>query len=171
MMKIRHFVHTYTRSAVYFFALLFCFMGQISQAQHRNCSFEESQRAPIPQPTTTELEEYRRQFPACNSPTATKNVRVNVHFMLDDAGGNNFLPDQDGYGNRNYTGYTFAEEMINKANVIWSRQDDGTVGANLYNGTGNPNIPMRVRLLLTGDRKSTRLNSSHITPSRMPSSA
>ena len=70
--------------------------------------------------------------------------------MLDDAGGNNFLPHEDGYGNRNYTGYTFAEEMIEKANVIWGHQDDGTYAAWLYNGTGNKFVPMRVRLLLTG---------------------
>ncbi len=155
MLQIRH-LHTFkNRQSLflpYYLTLICCCFMQTTNAQmHRHhCLFDESQRAEIPQPTAAELEEYRLLFPPCNSPTATKNVRVNVHFMLDDAGGNNFLPHEDGYGNRNYTGFTFAEEMVEKANIIWSRQDDGTVGPSLYNGTGNPNLPMRVRLLLTG---------------------
>jgi len=155
MLQIRHLHKQKYRQNLflpYYLALICCCFMQTTNAQMRrhHCLFDESQRAKIPQPTAADLEEYRLRFPPCNSPTATKNVRVNVHFMLDDAGGNNFLPHEDGYGNPNYTGFTFAEEMIEKANVIWGHQDAGDYGVWLYNGTANKFVPMRVRLLLTG---------------------
>jgi hypothetical protein len=102
---------------------------------------------------------------------STKNVRINIHFMLDDAGGSNFQENHDGYGSPNYNGYMFAEDMVERANELWAVQDDGTYGAWQYNSTANRYIPMRVRLLLTGVyfHKNSYWNSYSEGNSQFPS--
>ena len=69
----------------------------------------------------------------------------------------------------------FGDIQINSFDLVCT---DGTLGG-LVNSTGNAaslTIPAESSAdiavaLFTGDRKSTRLNSSHVTTSRMPSSA
>ena len=56
-------------------------------------------------------------------------------------------------------------EMI----LIYEYMEKGTLKGHLY-GSGLPSLSWKERLE-SSDRKSTRLNSSHVVTSRMPSSA
>jgi hypothetical protein len=92
-----------------------------------NCAVNEGQVKPkIPQPSPDELAAYRAMYPPCADPNATKIIRVNLHFILDDMGEKNFQEYADGYGNIHYDGYKFGEEVINKCNREWAGQDNGT---------------------------------------------
>ena len=61
---------------------------------------------------------------------------------------------------------THAHFMYDRGIPLWA----GKLMGQLYSKLGGTPI-MRGKVDRAGDRKSTRLNSSHITPSRMPSSA
>jgi len=56
-----------------------------------------------------------------DSNTPIKYIRVNIHFMLRSQGDpdypGNFTKTGDGFGNTDYTGYDYAEDLINTANV------------------------------------------------------
>ena len=104
----------------------------------------------LPQPTARQLVEYRNRYPYCNDSTAIKFVRVNIHYILNGAGQHNFQRFSDGWGNSNYNGYQFAEDVINKSNQYWAIQDNGAYSVWQYAGTTDPHIPIRIRVLLNG---------------------
>lgn len=53
-----------------------------------------------------------------NNNTTVKIIRVNIHYMLRATGTPlNFTETDDGNGNSNYTGYNFAEDLVNLANT------------------------------------------------------
>ena len=65
-------------------------------------------------------------------------------------------------------------DLIDEAHSIYNQIKRGDIesvkiGAGTHKRLAD--VPFRITSKTTGDRKSTRLNSSHITRSRMPSSA
>lgn len=53
----------------------------------------------------------------CNDPDNIKHVKVNIHYLLKDDGSGNFHETGDGWGNPYYTGFDYAEDMIDSINV------------------------------------------------------
>ena len=52
----------------------------------------------------------------CFNRNKLKYVRVNIHYILRSDGTGNFRPNDDGWGNSNFTGYDFAEDVIIESN-------------------------------------------------------
>ena len=99
----------------------------------------------------TSIDSDLKSMPICTSPSATKVVRVNIHYIANDNGTGNFKESHDGLGNNNYNGYLFADDIVHRANELWASHDNGTVQPWLYSGTVQPsNPPMRIRLILNG---------------------
>ena len=65
--------------------------------------------------------------------------------------------------------FAATSEKFGKIDVVVANAGAGTVGT--VASIGEADFDKAIDLNLKRDRKSTRLNSSHITPSRMPSSA
>ncbi|GAB5417564.1 MAG: hypothetical protein Crog4KO_08360 [Crocinitomicaceae bacterium] len=53
----------------------------------------------------------------CNDPDNIKHVKVNIHYLLKSDGTGNFHEMGDGWGNPNYTGFDYAEDMIDSINT------------------------------------------------------
>lgn len=54
---------------------------------------------------------------SCSDPSLIKHVKVNIHYLLKDDGTGNFHEMGDGWGNPNYTGFDYAEDMIDSINT------------------------------------------------------
>ena len=85
-----------------------------------------------------------------NDSTPIKYLRVNIHFMLrspgDSAYPGNFATDGDGNGNPDYTGYDYAEDLVDAANFRLSRNQK----MHLPPGNSTPVIARKYRYVLNG---------------------
>lgn len=80
----------------------------------------------------------------CNA-TATKYVRVNIHWMLNSAGQGNFRESDDGNGSTTVNGYTRAEYLIEAVNDLLNNNQ-----RNWLSPAGTFTEPIRVQLVLEG---------------------
>lgn len=85
-----------------------------------------------------------------NVNTPIKYLRVNVHFMLLEQGTpgfpGNFTSSDDGNGNSNYTGYNYANDLINMANYRLSLNH----AMNLPPNNNTVILPRQYRYVLNG---------------------
>ncbi len=82
----------------------------------------------------------------CTDPTVIKYVNVNIHFIQNDGGGNNFTSESDGQGNYNYTGYDRANDLVNNMNA----QFNTNAQMNLPCGNTTAVLPIRIQYVLKG---------------------
>ena len=79
---------------------------------------------------------------------ATRYVRVNVHFVQDENGGNNFGPVDDPATSLDENGYRWAQGMLWAAN--WPGGWSQNVRMHLLLGNQTPVWPKRIQLVLSG---------------------
>jgi hypothetical protein len=82
----------------------------------------------------------------CTDPTVIKYVNINMHFIQDDDGRNNFTAQDDGQGNSNYTGYDRANDLVNNMNA----QFNTNAQMNLPCGNTTAVLPIRIQYVLKG---------------------
>lgn len=85
-----------------------------------------------------------------NISTPIKSLRVNIHFMLRSIGHanypGNFTAVDDGNGNTSYTGYNYAEDIINTANSMLAANHK----MNLPPGNSTAVIATKYKYVLNG---------------------
>jgi hypothetical protein len=82
----------------------------------------------------------------CTDPTLVKYVNVNIHFIQDDKGRNNFTAESDGQGNYNYTGYDRANDLINNMNAQFTTNAQMNLPCNNTTAV----LPIRIQYVLKG---------------------
>lgn len=78
--------------------------------------------------------------------TTTKYVRVNFHFMLKADSTLNFRPYDDGLGNTSFTGYDYANTIVNKVNQRLATNEQ----MHLPQGNSTPCMDRKYRIVLKG---------------------
>lgn len=78
--------------------------------------------------------------------TTTKYVRVNFHFMLKADSTLNFRPYDDGLGNTSFTGYDYANTIVNKVNQRLATNEQ----MHLPQGNSTPCLDRKYRIVLKG---------------------
>ncbi len=53
----------------------------------------------------------------CSNSSVIKQVKVNIHYVLKTDGSGNFAETSDGWGNSNYTGFDYAEDLVDSSNA------------------------------------------------------
>lgn len=76
--------------------------------------------------------------------TTTKYVRVNFHFMLKADSTLNFRPYDDGLGNTSFTGYDYANTIVNKVNQRLATNEQ----MHLPQGNSTPCLDRKYRIVL-----------------------
>ena len=99
-------------------------------------------------------------------PKLPKAIRNRMGFMADGGGVEQVTQLKPIYTKRDKKGYRFYVD-VNDGNKIYAEKDGKLFKVN---DDMKPSVPA-VRAYQKQDRKSTRLNSSHVSESRMPSSA
>ena len=82
----------------------------------------------------------------CFNRNKLKYVRVNIHYILRSDGTGNFRPNDDGWGNSNFTGYDFAEDIIIESNRQLAQNNQMWLPAN----NSTPIFKKNIQLVLTG---------------------
>lgn len=78
--------------------------------------------------------------------TSTKYVKINFHFMLKIDNTLNFRPYDDGLGNTSFTGYDYANAVVNKVNQRLSTNEQ----MHLPQGNSTSVLERKYRLVLKG---------------------
>jgi hypothetical protein len=82
----------------------------------------------------------------CTDQNNIKYVRVNIHYVLRSDGTGNFTETSDGWGNNNFTGFDYAQGMIDSGNAELAVNP----GVALPNGNTFPINDFGYRLVLSG---------------------